>query len=724
MMSNKYLYLPLLAALLISLSTSVAYAQRVPEQTAISAFVTDADGRAIDGPTDVIFTFYDAPVGGTELWSDEAPGVDVSAGRLNYVLGSGQTPLDYGVFAQTDEVWFALTINGETLEPRTRIAAVPFAMWAANALSAEELAEELASQLAPMSCADGAGMLWDEAAGLWVCADLNELAGPAGADGTSVVATAEPPGDNCATGGVRLDDAEGTTYVCNGDQGPIGAEGPQGAVGPQGETGPVGPEGPQGEQGVIGPQGEEGEMGPQGPQGPQGETGPPGPQGETGPAGPIGPAGEQGPSGPPGIQGVAGPQGAVGPPGPQGAVGPQGAIGPQGPPGAPGATGPQGPPGPHGPQGPPGASVALSSVGAGVGGCANGGVEVSVGASTTYVCNGPTGPAGPSGLDPIEAAGCAAGQVVRRNAADNGWECATPSSGGLSAYGDGAAGALTVSGTVNWVSSPPASGTSFTNCTINAGATLIVPTGTVIRCTGGFTNNGIIRVQEGAPVTLLTADTPLGIAYGAASSSSGALFANRGLARPAHELRTVLNPGLTGGGAGCYPSGGAGVGAAGAGGGTLVVRAAGGITNSGQILASGSNAQNSLGTDRGSGGGGGGIIILASAGPINNSGTVAANGGRGGNAGPADDDGAGGGGGGGIIHILGPNASSVGGALQVSGGSGGSVSVTPLGSAGCGGGASGGDGGNGGDGDGSAAASGATGRIFRTTVSDPGSLFF
>lgn len=699
-MSKKHLYLPLLAALLISLSTSVAHAQRVPEQTAISAFVTDAEGRAIDGPADVIFTFYDAPVDGTELWSDEAPGVDVSAGRLNYVLGSGQTPLDYGVFAQTDEVWFALTINGETLEPRTRIAAVPFAMWAANALSAEELAQELASQLAPMSCADGAGMLWDEAAGLWVCADLNELAGPAGADGTSVVATAEPAGGNCVTGGVRLDDAEGTTYVCNGDQGPVGPEGPQGAVGPQGNEGPVGPEGPQGEQGATGLQGEQGEIGPVGP---QGEIGPVGPQGDAGPVGP---------------------QGAAGPPGPQGAVGPQGASGPQGPPGAPGATGSQGPPGPQGPQGPAGASVALSSVGAGVGGCANGGVEVSVGATTTYVCNGPTGPTGASGLDPLEAAGCAAGQVVRRNAADNGWECATPSSGGLSAYGGGAAGALTVSGTVNWVSSPPVSGTSFTSCTINAGATLIVPTGTVIRCTGGFTNNGIIRVQDGTPVTLLTAETPMGIAYGAASSSSGALFANRGLARPAHELRTVLNPGLTGGGAGCYPSGGADLGAAGAGGGTLVVRAASGITNSGQILANGSNAQNSLGTERGSGGGGGGIIILASAGPINNSGTVAANGGRGGNAGPADDDGAGGGGGGGIIHILGPNASSVGGALQVIGGSGGSVSVAPLGSAGCGGGASGGDGGNGGDGDGSAATSGATGRIFRTTVSDPGSLFF
>jgi hypothetical protein len=84
----------------------------------------------------------------------------------------------------------------------------------------------------------------------YVC---NGQDGTDGADGFTALVdtTTEPPGANCATGGIKVesgldDDRDGTldpgeidetTYVCNGA---TGATGPQGPAGPQGPQGPAG----------------------------------------------------------------------------------------------------------------------------------------------------------------------------------------------------------------------------------------------------------------------------------------------------------------------------------------------------------------------------------------------------------------------------------------------------------------------------------------------------
>ena len=96
----------------------------------------------------------------------------------------------------------------------------------------------------------------------------------------------------CATGGVLLTQPDGgSAAVCNGAQGPAGAQGATGAAGPQGAAGAQGAQGPAGPQGATGATGAAG---------PQGAQGPAGPAGATGAAGPAGAAGPQGPQGPPG----------------------------------------------------------------------------------------------------------------------------------------------------------------------------------------------------------------------------------------------------------------------------------------------------------------------------------------------------------------------------------------------------------------------------------------
>lgn len=63
----------------------------------------------------------------------------------------------------------------------------------------------------------------------------------AGTPGISVLSAALGVGSaDCPTGGSQFTSVSGTTFACNGGQGPVGASGPQGVPGPVGPTGPAG----------------------------------------------------------------------------------------------------------------------------------------------------------------------------------------------------------------------------------------------------------------------------------------------------------------------------------------------------------------------------------------------------------------------------------------------------------------------------------------------------
>jgi hypothetical protein len=269
--------------------------------------------------------------------------------------------------------------------------------------------------------------------------------------------------------------------------------------------------------------------------------------------------------------------------------------------------------------------------------------------------------------------------------------------------------AKTVSADEDWDTSPP-DDLQFTDLTVAAGQTLTVPSGTVIRCTGTFRNDGTITVLVGAAGGKLT-DQPLntaklqlrgapanpGVSTGAAMSPDACdntVFCSGGsggIGLSMARAKMLVRPGLFGGGggAGAHRSG-----EGGRGGGSLVVlartaivNAATGIINAnGQVVDSDSN-----------GGGAGGVVILASPGSVTNAGAINAVGGAGEDA--DADEGASGGGGGGIVHFLAPTVGGAG-TVDVSGGAAGSTATQVTGalrSGGAGGGACGGNGGAGGN---------------------------
>jgi Collagen triple helix repeat (20 copies) len=122
-------------------------------------------------------------------------------------------------------------------------------------------------------------------------------------------------------------------------------------------------------------------------EGPEGPAGPAGPAGATGPAGSTGPQGARGPAGDAGVQGQTG---GVGPQGPQGVAGQVQVV----------LTADGGTLTVDGGlaivTGPAGASVTLAAESSGSN-CAAGGIAVSQGGLTTYVCNGLRGDAGQQG---------------------------------------------------------------------------------------------------------------------------------------------------------------------------------------------------------------------------------------------------------------------------------------------------------------------------------------
>ena len=391
-----------------------------------------------------------------------------------------------------------------------------------------------------------------------------------------------------------------------------------------------------------------------------------------------------------------------------------------------------------GEQGIPGTSVTVAPVSPG-GTCAAGGVRITSATGTTFVCNGETGPQGATGpRGPTGATGsqgpagqgvevsaigpganCDAGGVSIESASGTSYVCngiAGSGGGGSTAFGDGGIGNVTVSSNRNWRTNPPAAYT-FNNLTINSGRTLTVPSGTVLRVAGTFRNNGTIVVEEGIRGARWSGtDNAFPVLRGNAMTIAQK---GGGLAFPAETLRQMLHPGPYGGGNGRRGNGSPNN-DSGAGGGSLVIRAADAFVNAGTIRARGGNGvQGDASSDDGGGGGAGGFIIIASGGPITNSGTIDVRAGNG--AGSLDtDECGGGGGGGGVIHLLGPNASSTSGTFTVSGGSPGNTICNSSG--GPAGGAMGGDGGAASD-DGLAARAGSPGLVLRTQVSNPGPLF-
>jgi hypothetical protein len=126
----------ILALAIVALALPAAAA--VPGQVDFQGLLLDSGGQKVNGAVDLVFTLYDAPTGGTALWTESHPDVQVSDGVYGVTLGT-TTPLTPTILG-SGNVHLQISVDGETLTPRRQLLAVPYAVRAQTAENSESVA--------------------------------------------------------------------------------------------------------------------------------------------------------------------------------------------------------------------------------------------------------------------------------------------------------------------------------------------------------------------------------------------------------------------------------------------------------------------------------------------------------------------------------------------------------------------------------------------------------
>lgn len=121
--------------LLIFLTVTMAGAQNIPGRMNFQAVLTDTEGTPLSGTLDITFAIFDAPTGGTLLWSEQQTGISISdEGVLNVQLGNVNA-IALAVFGGGTR-YLEMTIAGDTpMSPRSPLVTVPYAFIAAKSTS-------------------------------------------------------------------------------------------------------------------------------------------------------------------------------------------------------------------------------------------------------------------------------------------------------------------------------------------------------------------------------------------------------------------------------------------------------------------------------------------------------------------------------------------------------------------------------------------------------------
>jgi len=124
------LKLVLIAAGLLLVLFSYSSAQ-VPQLINYQGKLTKASGAPLDTTISMVFSIYDAPVGGTALWTETQGAVVVDKGIFNVLLGS-VTPIPYSVFDGSIRYLSVQVGSDPEITPRKPMVSVPYAYRAAT----------------------------------------------------------------------------------------------------------------------------------------------------------------------------------------------------------------------------------------------------------------------------------------------------------------------------------------------------------------------------------------------------------------------------------------------------------------------------------------------------------------------------------------------------------------------------------------------------------------
>lgn len=96
-----------------------------PKMISYQGLLTDSTGNPLDTTVSIVFTIYDALSAGNVKWTETHPGVIVSEGLFDVILG-GVMPIQDTVFNQPDR-FLGITVDGDPeISPRTKMLSVGY----------------------------------------------------------------------------------------------------------------------------------------------------------------------------------------------------------------------------------------------------------------------------------------------------------------------------------------------------------------------------------------------------------------------------------------------------------------------------------------------------------------------------------------------------------------------------------------------------------------------
>jgi hypothetical protein len=99
--------------------------------------LADSGGTPVNDTVGMTFRIYNAATGGSPLWTETYPAVQISDGLFHVLLGS-TTPLPQSLFSDNDTLYLGITVGADDeMTPREQLASAP---WAINALSSQSSA--------------------------------------------------------------------------------------------------------------------------------------------------------------------------------------------------------------------------------------------------------------------------------------------------------------------------------------------------------------------------------------------------------------------------------------------------------------------------------------------------------------------------------------------------------------------------------------------------------
>lgn len=97
--------------------------------------LADSGGNPINANIGMTFRIYNASTGGSALWTETYPAVQVSNGLFHVLLGS-VTPLPNSLFSSNTTLYLGITVGADSeMTPREQLASAPYAMQAGQALT-------------------------------------------------------------------------------------------------------------------------------------------------------------------------------------------------------------------------------------------------------------------------------------------------------------------------------------------------------------------------------------------------------------------------------------------------------------------------------------------------------------------------------------------------------------------------------------------------------------